>query len=499
MSFALLFDPPSAERSFHWGFRKDHRALLATWWLHGPVILLAESRRVWPLLKVEVIFFPKVGATVDVLVWTHQTDEKIGASWSMSAGFRRWTFPSILAPNINEASSKDINPSLHRNALSWGVWRGQEEKESVSLRAITHSAYSQTADSGSNLFRTASVPDVVGRSQKTAFSSITIAARKVLPLLSTSQDPGYSPTLIQPVKVSSPPKLPENFEGSASSIMTTTMRVSNSQPGVCRQNPNVTPNVFRQDFSPADGLAVRERGKRKVQQCRWSFTEGDRKQDIIGGSLMNLSSQPYYQSCFHLEVPLRTTSSVVFLDKSLSISLMKLEGRGAGQPTLYRSTLSVRLGVSSCRRSSTDNKPAKANESYGRSRAATLGHNKCNGRESGLGHCRGPLSKHWGHKVEEIAPAHGVNSKADDSDMQHGSATLGILSFRGPSPSNTKAGRQKGNADEADFPTQSNFRHRQHSSKIGPGMNFITLLQKRKSQVPMPIDLYCPFTLPLTF
>ncbi|XP_045927139.1 uncharacterized protein LOC123984340 isoform X2 [Micropterus dolomieu] len=417
----------------------------------------------------------------------------------MSAGFRRWTFPSILAPNINEASSKDINPSLHRNALSWGVWRGQEEKESVSLRAITHSAYSQTADSGSNLFRTASVPDVVGRSQKTAFSSITIAARKVLPLLSTSQDPGYSPTLIQPVKVSSPPKLPENFEGSASSIMTTTMRVSNSQPGVCRQNPNVTPNVFRQDFSPADGLAVRERGKRKVQQCRWSFTEGDRKQDIIGGSLMNLSSQPYYQSCFHLEVPLRTTSSVVFLDKSLSISLMKLEGRGAGQPTLYRSTLSVRLGVSSCRRSSTDNKPAKANESYGRSRAATLGHNKCNGRESGLGHCRGPLSKHWGHKVEEIAPAHGVNSKADDSDMQHGSATLGILSFRGPSPSNTKAGRQKGNADEADFPTQSNFRHRQHSSKIGPGMNFITLLQKRKSQVPMPIDLYCPFTLPLTF
>lgn len=72
MNFALLFDPPSAERSFHWGFRKDHRAFLATWWLHGPVILLAESRRVWPLLKEEVIFFPKVGATVDVLVWTHQ-------------------------------------------------------------------------------------------------------------------------------------------------------------------------------------------------------------------------------------------------------------------------------------------------------------------------------------------------------------------------------------------------------------------------------------------
>lgn len=356
----------------------------------------------------------------------------------------------------------------------------------MSPRAITHSAYSQTADSGSyggvsNLFRTASVPDVVGRSPKTTFSSITIAARKVRPSLSTSQDPVYPSTPTQTVKESTPPKLPETFGGRALPIPTSTMRVSNSQPDVCRQNPPiVTTNEFRQAYSPADGLAVRDRGKRKVHlaQCRLSYKEGDRQQDLIGGSLMNLSSQPSYRSCIHLEVPLRSTSSVVFLDKSLSISLVELEGRRARQPSLHRSTLSVRVGVSSCFRSSTNNKPAKTNEGYRRPRAAMLGRNKGKSQDSGFSHCRGPLSKHRGRKVEQIAPAHDVNSKSDDSDTQHHSNSLGLLSFRGPSPSNTKTGRQKGNADEAAFPTPSNFRHRQHTSNIGPGMNFITLLQK---------------------
>ncbi|XP_035519573.1 uncharacterized protein LOC118329474 [Morone saxatilis] len=390
----------------------------------------------------------------------------------MSVGFHSWTLPSVSTP-INEASSKDITASLHRNVLSRAMWWGQEEKESVSLKAITHAACSQTADSGtysgaSNLFRTASVPDVVGRSPKPAFSSITITARKVLPSRSTSQDPVYPSTLTQHVKVSPQPKLSGTFGGKASSIPTRTMRVSNSQLDVCRQKPTIVmPNEVRQAYSSADGLAVRDRGKRKEQlvQRRLSYTEVDRKWDVIGGSLLNLSSQPSYRSCIHLEVPLRSTSSVVFLDKSLSISLVELEGRSAGQPTSYRSTLSVRLGVLSCRRSSTDNKPAKTNEGYRRPRA---GHNKRNGRESGLGHCGGPLSKHRGRKVEQIAPAHGVNSNADDSDTQRHSNTLGLLSFRGPSPSNTKAGRQKGNADEAAFPSRSNFRHRQHTSNIGP-------------------------------
>ncbi|XP_070696540.1 (E2-independent) E3 ubiquitin-conjugating enzyme FATS [Pempheris klunzingeri] len=393
----------------------------------------------------------------------------------MSVGLRSWRFPSLSTPNINEASSKEIPASLHRNVLSWGVWWGQEEKESVSLRAITHPAYSQTPDSGSNsgvsnLIRTASVPDVLGGSPKTAFSSITIAARKVLPSFCTSQDPGYLSTPTQPVKAPPEPKLLETFGGRALSKPTSAMRVSNYQLDMCRQNPNiVTPKQFRQAYSPADGLAGRDGVKSKVQlaQQRVSYTEGDRRRGVSGGSLMNPSSQPSYRSCIHLEVPLRSASSVVFLNKSLSFSLVELEGRRAGQPTLYRSTLSVRLGVSSCHRSSTDNKAAKTNEGYRRARVSKSGLNKHNGREGGLGHCRGPQSKRWSCKVEQIAPAHGVNSKTDDSDAQRHSATLGLLSFRGPSPSNTKAGRQKGNADEAALPIRSNLRHRQHTFNIG--------------------------------
>ncbi|XP_054456720.1 (E2-independent) E3 ubiquitin-conjugating enzyme FATS [Anoplopoma fimbria] len=249
------------------------------------------------------------------------------------------------------------------------------------------------------------------------------------------------------------------------------MKVSYSQPDVCLQNRSIAmPNEFRQACSPADGFAVRDQGKRTGQlvQSRLGYTESDRKQDERGGSLMKLSSQTSYRSCIYFEVPLRSTISVLFLDKSLYISLVELEGRRAGQATLYRSTLSVRFGVSSCRRSSTDNKPAQINEGYGRSREAMLGRNKRNVRETGLGHCRSPLSKHRTHKVEQIALTHDVNSKLEESDTKGHSATLGLLSFRGPSPSHTKAGRQKENADEAAFPICSNFSHRRHTSNIGP-------------------------------
>ncbi|KAG7228590.1 hypothetical protein INR49_013276 [Caranx melampygus] len=260
------------------------------------------------------------------------------------------------------------------------------------------------------------------------------------------------------IKVSASPLLPERR------ITTSTMRVSNSHLDLYKQNPAiVTPNQPRQ---AADGLAAGDPGKRKVQDahCRPSYTEGERKREVIGGSLINLS----YQSCIHREVPLRSTSSVVFLDKSLSISLMELEGGTVGQPALYRSTLSVRLGVANCRRSPIDNKPAKTNEGYGRHRPTMLGRNKRNGRDSGLGHCRSSLSKLRGCEVEQIAPTHGINNKTHDLDTQHHGPTLGLLSFRGPSPSNTKAGRQKGNADEAAFPSESNIRHRQNTFNIGP-------------------------------
>jgi len=356
----------------------------------------------------------------------------------------------------------------------------------VSLRARTHSASFQTADTGSysgvsNLFRAASVPDAVGRSPKSAFSSITIIVQRNLPSHSNPRDPVSPSTPTRPVKISTLAESHEPLRGRPSTAPMSTTGVSNSHPGACREIPSIaTPNEFRQARSPADGLAARHRGKR---------TEA-LEQSERGASLTNLSSRPSYRSCVHLEVPLRSTSSVLFLDKSLYISLVELEGRRAVQPTLYRSTLSVRFGVSSRRRSSKDSKPARINEGYGRRKEATLGRNKRNVRETESGHRRSPLSEHGAHKVEQIALTHDVNS---DLDTRGHDATLGLLSLRGLSPSNTKAGRREENADEAAFSLRSNFSHRQHTFNSGQGMNFTPSLQKWKCKVPM--QLICiPFS-----
>ncbi|XP_074532548.1 uncharacterized protein LOC141795529 isoform X2 [Halichoeres trimaculatus] len=174
---------------------------------------------------------------------------------------------------------------------------------------------------------------------------------------------------------------------------------------------------------------------------------------------MDLSSQLSFRSCVHLEVPLRSASSVVFLDKSLCIPLKDLSGRRGSQPTVFRSTFSVRLCGSSCRSSSSNNKSAKMNLGYGRLRSGSYKQNK---HESNSNHCGVPPLKHRGDKVEKTVPACGVNRNAYGSDTQHRhGATSGLLSFRGPSYSHTTAGRQKGNADEAAFPVQSNIKQRQ--------------------------------------
>lgn len=258
------------------------------------------------------------------------------------------------------------------------------------------------------------------------------------------------------------------------------MRVSHSQLCMCRQNPTIfMSNEFRQAHSPADALAATDLRKRKAQliQSDVSCAEKNREQEVTSGSIMKLfSSKPSFRSSIHHELPMRSICSVLFLDKSLCISLVDLEGRRAGQPTLHRSTLSCRL-LPFPRRSTRENKLAKTNDSCGNTGTAILGPDERSSREDGLGHCRGPLSNHWGHKADQTVPPHGVCRKANDSDMQRHCTSFGLSPFRGPSTSNTKAGRQKGNADEAAFSLPSNFRHMQHAF-IGPGMNFITLNQK---------------------
>lgn len=318
--------------------------------------------------------------------------------------------------------------------------------ECVSTGAITHFPGSGFCCEVSNPLMTAGIPHVVGRSQKTEFSSITITARKVMPSHATSQDtmlPG-SPL----------PKLPGTSGGGISSVPTCLVNVSKrvSPAGVCRQTPTIMmPHEFRHTYSPADGKALRDSGRSKVKLGRCGLR--DRKQDMICRSAMNLSS---YKSCIHIEVPLRSTTSFVFLDKSLSISLMDLEGRQADQPTLYRSTLFIHLGVSFIHRCSTENQPKKTNKGCRTHRAADLGHGR-----------RSP-PEHRSCKVELIRPTCGINGKGHDSGRQEPNDTLGFLSFREPRLSIRMAGRLTGNGDEAACLTWSDVRHRQLMS--GPGM-----------------------------
>lgn len=67
MSCILLLDPLSAEKTFHWGLRKDHRALV--YLLTTRICYSPECRRdhAVPLLKKVDISGSKSGTTVDVL------------------------------------------------------------------------------------------------------------------------------------------------------------------------------------------------------------------------------------------------------------------------------------------------------------------------------------------------------------------------------------------------------------------------------------------------
>lgn len=219
-------------------------------------------------------------------------------------------------------------------------------------------------------------------------------------------------------------------------------RVSNSQPGVDGQN-GMFARELRKFCSPDDGPVPRDGGRRaKAERHGLMNTEGGVKPDVRVRSFVDRSSQSSHWSCIHIEVPLMFSSSTLFLDKSLVISLTELDDRTVEEPALFRSTLSVRLGVSS------RNQPAKRGQGRG-------------GQAASLGNQPG---------VQQTVPACSVTDRAFDSDPQRHGSPSGLLSFRRPEPSNTNTGGLKENADE--------FRREPLTSNLDPGMNFITSPQK---------------------
>ncbi|XP_014836247.1 PREDICTED: centrosomal protein C10orf90 homolog isoform X1 [Poecilia mexicana] len=240
------------------------------------------------------------------------------------------------------------------------------------------------------------------------------------------------------------------------------MRVSDVQldPAVFMSNSP------RQVRSPANGLSVADPGVMKVQLvgCKTNCSEKEQKQGVTNSSgTKPSSSELSYRVCIHREMPLRSCSSAVFLDKSLCISLAELAAGTRGvQAPLHRSALTCQLGEQSLFGSAVDKKTAKTKEAYRRGNF-----NRCNGQEQRPDHRGSPLSKRRGLRANQKAPACGANSKDDDSEKQRRSTSLG-LSFREPSASNTKAAKQKGNANKATVSALSNFRHMQHTFTYSP-------------------------------
>ncbi|XP_038130205.1 uncharacterized protein LOC119776061, partial [Cyprinodon tularosa] len=238
------------------------------------------------------------------------------------------------------------------------------------------------------------------------------------------------------------------------------MRDSKAQldPVICLSNNQ------RHVQSPANGLSARDPGKIKVQRPGWNpnNSEKDQKKEMTDFSgTKTFSPQLSYRVCIHHELPLRSWSSAVFLDKSLCISLAELAaGVRRVQVPLYRSALTCQLGVQSLCRSTTDKKPAKTSEDYRRGNFS-----RCNVQKMRLDHTGSPFSKHCGPREDQKALACGVNSKDDDWEKQSHSTSL---SFREPSSFNTKAAKQKGNANEAAVSAQSNSRHRKHTITVRP-------------------------------
>uniref|UniRef100_A0A3Q2QZF0 Uncharacterized LOC105927282 n=1 Tax=Fundulus heteroclitus TaxID=8078 RepID=A0A3Q2QZF0_FUNHE len=190
-------------------------------------------------------------------------------------------------------------------------------------------------------------------------------------------------------------------------------------------NIQVDPAMFmanspRQVHSPANGLSVRELGKIKMQfvGCKPNNSEKDQKEEITDSTgIKLLSSELSYRVCIRHEMPLRSWSSAVFLDKSLCISLAELAAGTRGvQAPLYRSALTCQLGVQSLCRSTTDKKSAKAKEVYKRTNF-----NRCDGPKQRLDHRGSPLSKRRGHRANQKAPACGVNIAPGTTSKQGGS------------------------------------------------------------------------------
>ncbi|XP_041722882.1 (E2-independent) E3 ubiquitin-conjugating enzyme FATS-like isoform X1 [Coregonus clupeaformis] len=386
----------------------------------------------------------------------HISDGKLEDNWFKSMGFRSGRFPSLSTSNINETSTKDTTPS-------WSMWRGQGERASTSpsLMRPTHSGDSQRGGhvphrGSPTLLRTASVPNVLGGRPKTGFSSITITSCRVSQSrASQSQEALYPHQPIQPIRSST------SLNPVMSHVLSSA--IPKHSEVVTRYKATIVKvTEYRQSYSACARVQMRGPGTRTAwPEHRHSYTGGDRHKDN-GSSSRPLSLQPSFRSCVQFEVTRRSANTVLYLDKSLSISIGQPE---VTKPVVHRSTLSLYVGGSSHIGTPLDY--PKTLQDLRRSMGSLSCTHRWDNSETDMGHSRGSSSTQGGYEVPKMADTDGIKNRT--SDLTTHNLTSGLFSSaRGTGDSYTGANRHNEIVDELCCCWLRNSTHRHPAFNISP-------------------------------
>ncbi|CAL8255809.1 unnamed protein product [Lota lota] len=318
----------------------------------------------------------------------------------------------------------------------------------------------------SKLLRAASLPNVGRGNQSAAFSSITISTRNVTKSRSSSYECVFASPPIQPL-FSATSHPPESSRSRQLTSACRSMHAPCSQPDLCRRSPIISwweevklrySTVNKEHQRPSTKWSKRANSSTEQDLQGFMVAAGD--QDVRRDSFSPLPSLPLHRSWVHLQLPLKSSFSVVFWDKPLLVPLEGPESRRAIQRCLHRSTCSLRLGASARQRPPIDREAATETETAGGGvihrtfKPTPAGGHKCSVPGCNWVPPRGPQpNQQRPHMVEGPALAQGVDYKANDSET-----LLEILSFRAISRRPAEA--CGGNEDEAQqsSSSQSNFK-----------------------------------------
>ena len=309
------------------------------------------------------------------------------------------------------------------------------------------------------LQRATSVPDVLGGETKAGFSSITITSRKVSNTHIYQSHETLHPHA-QPHQVSTARLLTKSPALSSESTKSSKSALEIQRASILKVTED------RQGSSIFDRVLMRGAGRKRagLPEYRYSYTEGHKSQDA-GQSSRSLPPLHSFRSCLHLEVPPVSSSSVLFLNKSLSISLGQAED---GSSRVHRSTLSLSVGRTPHHRSPKTNPQTDCRISRVKQECTW----KLDNQRADSGHSGGHALQRWGCEILRVTCSDGANRQSTDSDTQR--STPRLLSFREPGLSYTGASWQNGNADEKCYPPFSNFRHKHPTCNVNPGRNLIS-------------------------